>query len=247
MGVEEKLAVERLLEEIRHYHLTKAQHRVIEDVERPRTAWSLISSAPLRTPRPRRSAGQAEVIDVLVRNIDPEGLRSTLSSFVAKFLDTFIKATRELAPGLPRDVVGPSEITNSLTARVSSLEARVARLERQPHTAESVLEGQAQAVSQRQLRDVPTKEFVDALAEHFSRHPEVKAVYYQNYLDETQVLVVLETPRWDESLMDRLLEDEYEVRVRAKDHILNFFYPSVTAVPLSDVIHRSARAAYIRD
>jgi hypothetical protein len=84
------------------------------------------------------------------------------------------------------------------------------------------------------------------IAARFSRHGEVQAVYCQQYRDEIQIIVPIDTPSFSVDILDRLLDDEYEVRMKANDIILSFSYPALGATCRMEVVHPTARLLYVR-
>jgi len=80
----------------------------------------------------------------------------------------------------------------------------------------------------------------------FSKHEQVQAIYHQRYRDENQITVAIDTPAYDPDLMDKLLDEEYEVRQRAGERVLTFSYPPTGVVERREVVHPKARLLYLR-
>jgi len=84
------------------------------------------------------------------------------------------------------------------------------------------------------------------IAGRFSKHEKVQAVYQQSYEDETQITVAIDTQRYEPELLERLLEDEYEIRQLAGARVMSFTYPPTGVVPRQDIVHPKARLLYLK-
>lgn len=68
----------------------------------------------------------------------------------------------------------------------------------------------------------------------------------ENGLHENQITVAIDTPAYDPDLMDKLLDEEYEVRQRAGERVLTFSYPPTGVVERREAVHPKARLLYLR-
>ncbi|MEM3793543.1 MAG: hypothetical protein QXS76_01405 [Candidatus Bathyarchaeia archaeon] len=81
----------------------------------------------------------------------------------------------------------------------------------------------------------------------FCRVPEVRAIYFQQYMGEIQFFVLLSIDRYDSQLMDRLIELEYGIRLKYSQTVFEFFYPPAGSSPDRDFIHPAARCIFMRN
>ena len=84
------------------------------------------------------------------------------------------------------------------------------------------------------------------IVNRFSRIEEVKSIYVQHYQDEICVYVLLSINRYNEKLMDQLLDEEYAVRKKYSQLVFEFFYPPVGFLEKGDFIHPKAQCIYMK-
>jgi hypothetical protein len=78
----------------------------------------------------------------------------------------------------------------------------------------------------------------------FSKIEKVKSIYVQKYREELQIQILLAITNFDSSLMDVLLDKEYDIRKRYSGIIFEFFYPPAGISYKDDFIHPHAQCIY---
>lgn len=90
------------------------------------------------------------------------------------------------------------------------------------------------------------QEALFSIAMEFSKVEKVKSIYFQKYRDEIQIYIILSISQYDSSLMDILLDIEYDIRKRYTDIVFEFSYPPATISEEKDFIHPHAQRIYAR-
>jgi len=75
---------------------------------------------------------------------------------------------------------------------------------------------------------------------------EVDAIYTGRYLDECRITVLLSSEVYDDALMDRLLENEYEIHNTFPHLVLSFTYAPFLGRERSNFVHPSSRLIFNR-
>lgn len=78
----------------------------------------------------------------------------------------------------------------------------------------------------------------------YSQIKEVRSIYFQKYLEEIQIYVLIKANRYDYDLMDKLIDIEYEIRKKYPDLIFEFFYPPADISKKEDFIHPLSQCIY---
>jgi len=84
------------------------------------------------------------------------------------------------------------------------------------------------------------KEALFCVAYDFGKMKKIKSIYYQEYENEIQVIILLNVEKYDDALMDSLLDIEYSIRKRYADLIFQFSYPLASFASKADFIHPKA-------
>lgn len=84
------------------------------------------------------------------------------------------------------------------------------------------------------------------LLRRFIPIPEVDAIYTGRYLDECRVTVLLSSEVYDDALMDRLLENEYEIHDTFQHLVLSFTYMPFLGRERSNFVHPSSKLIFNR-
>ncbi|MBM3118489.1 MAG: hypothetical protein FJ006_02890 [Chloroflexi bacterium] len=85
------------------------------------------------------------------------------------------------------------------------------------------------------------------VAEAYSKVEDVSAIYVYRYLDDTNFVILLENTKYSRSLMDRLLQLEYDLLKQNPLLTMHFFYMPKLYEGRTDVIHPGAELIYDRD
>jgi len=80
----------------------------------------------------------------------------------------------------------------------------------------------------------------------FADFREVTAVYTQRYREELQVVVLLGVSRYDDELMNGLLDREYQVQKAVRRPVVSFSYIPKVYQNRSDIVHPGATLIYER-
>jgi hypothetical protein len=84
------------------------------------------------------------------------------------------------------------------------------------------------------------------IAANYAKIRKVKSIYAQKFREEIQVYILITSDRYDGSLMDQLLDIEYEIRKIYSSLIFEFFYPPVFISDKTDFIHPQAQCIFAR-
>jgi len=84
-------------------------------------------------------------------------------------------------------------------------------------------------------------------AAKFANLEKVRSVYFQKYRKEFHFFILVEMQRYDEELMDSLLDREIAIRDTFPELVLQFFYPPVSPTSKSDFVHPSALCVYAKE
>jgi hypothetical protein len=84
------------------------------------------------------------------------------------------------------------------------------------------------------------------IAKKFRRVKEVKSIYVQKYGEELQIFVLVSVEKYDDDLMDKLLDMEYDIRKRFPELVFEFFYPPANVSEKKDFIHPQAECIFSR-
>lgn len=76
---------------------------------------------------------------------------------------------------------------------------------------------------------------------------EVTAIYTQRYRSELQIIVFLNTEKYDNELMYKLLDIEYMLHNQFRDPLLAFSYIPKVQTNIREIIHPSAKLIYERE
>lgn len=85
-----------------------------------------------------------------------------------------------------------------------------------------------------------------AIASEYSKINEVRSIYVQKYREEIQIYILLSIDQYNNTLMDRLLDIEYEIRKNYIDIVFEFFYPPAGLSKKEDFIHPKALCIFAR-
>ena len=85
-----------------------------------------------------------------------------------------------------------------------------------------------------------------AITSEFSRIEKVQSIYIQRYREELQIYILLSIYQYNSSLMDTLLDIEYDIRKKFPEVIFEFFYPPTSVSEKQDFIHPQAYCIYSR-
>lgn len=92
----------------------------------------------------------------------------------------------------------------------------------------------------------PLSDMLLEVCARFASVPEVRSIYFQRYRDEIQFFVLLSVERYDGELMDRLIDIEYNLRIRYSSVVCEFFYPPAGSGWNRDFIHPAATCIFSR-
>jgi hypothetical protein len=80
----------------------------------------------------------------------------------------------------------------------------------------------------------------------FKQIDEVESIYVQRYTYEWKIIILLNNKRYDDELMDRLLDIEYDLQNRDEDPLLDFSYIPKIYNNKWDILHPSSLLIYER-
>jgi len=84
------------------------------------------------------------------------------------------------------------------------------------------------------------------IAKKFRRVKEVKSIYVQRYGEELQIFVLVSVEKYNDDLMDKLLDMEYDIRKMFPELVFEFFYPPARVSEKKDFIHPQAECIFSR-
>lgn len=84
------------------------------------------------------------------------------------------------------------------------------------------------------------------IASAFKDIDKVTAIYTQRYRQELQVIVLLSTERYDDDLMYKLLNIEYDLQKENRDPLLAFSYIPKVYINKRDILHPNALLIFER-
>lgn len=96
------------------------------------------------------------------------------------------------------------------------------------------------------IKDIENMTLLDVVVS-YSKIKEVRSIYFQKYLEEIQIYVLIKTNRYDYDLMDKLMDVEYEIRNKNPDLIFEFFYPPADMSKKEDFIHPLSQCIYMSE
>ncbi len=98
-----------------------------------------------------------------------------------------------------------------------------------------------------QLEEVSGREELEFdLANSYRAVPEVTALYVQNFRQETQVTILLAVPKYDDKVMDELLDIEYALQKRHEHCNLAVSYIPQVFKNRREIVHPMARLIFER-
>jgi len=89
-------------------------------------------------------------------------------------------------------------------------------------------------------------EILTKIVMDFGEVGEVQSIYVQKHLEEIQVSVLLSIEHYDDTLIDKLLDLEYDIRKAYSDVLFEFFYPPIGPSNKQDFIYPAASCIYSR-
>jgi hypothetical protein len=84
------------------------------------------------------------------------------------------------------------------------------------------------------------------IAKKFRRVKEVKSIYVQRYGEELQIFILVSVEKYNDDLMDKLLDMEYDIRKMFPELVFEFFYPPARVSEKKDFIHPQAECIFSR-
>jgi len=98
-----------------------------------------------------------------------------------------------------------------------------------------------------QIRKEPKISEIELIiANAFKDIDEVTAIYTQRYRQELQVIVLLSIERYDDNLMYKLLNIEYDLQKENRDPLLAFSYIPKVYINKRDILHPNALLIFER-
>jgi hypothetical protein len=84
------------------------------------------------------------------------------------------------------------------------------------------------------------------IAKKFRRVKEVKSIYVQRYGEELQIFILVSVEKYNDDLMDKLLDMEYDIRKMFPELVFEFFYPPARVSEKKDFNHPQAECIFSR-
>lgn len=95
-------------------------------------------------------------------------------------------------------------------------------------------------------KELKTAEIELIIANAFKDIEELTAIYIQRYRQELQVIVLLSIERYDDELMYKLLNIEYDLQKENRDPLLAFSYIPKVYINKRDILHPNALLIFER-
>ena len=90
------------------------------------------------------------------------------------------------------------------------------------------------------------EELKNKIINAFKQIDEVESIYVQRYTYEWKVIILLNNTKYDNKLMDKLLDIEYDLQNRDEDPLLDFSYIPKIYNNKWDILHPSSLPIFER-